>query len=376
VRLDLNVPLKNGEVANDARIRLSLDTIRALVAKDARLFLASHLGRPRGKKNTEYSLEPVAARLSELLQRDVSLADNCVGDGVKGMVASSRPGDIVMLENLRFHIGEKKNDPSFTKALAAPFEAYVNDAFGACHREHASVVGVPALLRSNAGGLLLAREIKALTQLVEKPEHPFVAVIGGAKVSDKLGVLRTLLEKVNCICIGGAMAYTFLRARGTPVGSSRVELGEIQRAKDIMSRADVRGVSLRLPVDHIAADDFSEDAKAVSVFDATIPENLMGLDIGPKTRELYASEIEGAKTLFWNGPMGVFEWEAFAPGTLAVAKAAADCKGYTVVGGGDSLAAIDQAGVAARINHVSTGGGAALEFLEYGRLPGIEALRR
>ena len=374
MRLDLNCPLRDGEVTNDARIRAALPTIKFALEKGARLAIASHLGRPKGQVNVSLSMESVGARLSELLDMDIILADNCVGDGVKGVLQNLRSGQIVMLENLRFHEGETKNDPEFARRLAAPFEVFVNDAFGVCHRAHASVVGVLPFVQDVGAGLLVEKEVNGLRRILHDVERPFVAVIGGAKVSDKVGVLEALLNKVQTICIGGAMAYTFLKAQGVKVGTSRVESNKLHLARKILKGADARNVTILLPTDHVVASEFQRDAQAQIVTSVDIPDESMGLDIGPVTRRAYAAVIEGAGSLLWNGPMGVFEWDAFAAGTNAIAAAVADCRGYTVVGGGDSVAAIEKAGVAERINHVSTGGGASLEFLERGNLPGLEVL--
>jgi len=374
MRLDLNCPLRDGEVTNDARIRAALPTIKFALEKGARLAIASHLGRPKGQVNVSLSMESVGARLSELLEMDIILADNCVGDGVKGVLQNLRSGQIVMLENLRFHEGETKNDPEFARRLAAPFEVFVNDAFGVCHRAHASVVGVLPFVQDVGAGLLVEKEVNGLRRILHDVERPFVAVIGGAKVSDKVGVLEALLNKVQTICIGGAMAYTFLKAQGVKVGTSRVESNKLHLARKILKGADARNVTILLPTDHVVASEFQRDAQAQIVTSVDIPDESMGLDIGPVTRRAYAAVIEGAGSLLWNGPMGVFEWDAFAAGTNAIAAAVADCGGYTVVGGGDSVSAIEKAGVAERINHVSTGGGASLEFLERGNLPGLAVL--
>ncbi len=378
LRLDLNVPLRDGQITSEARIRAALPTIRHALEAGAGLVLCSHLGRPKGKPVPEMGLEPVGARLSEILNTDVLLADDCIGDGVKALVTNLRPGGIVLLENLRFRAGEKKNDPDFARALAAPFDlkadAYVNDAFGSCHRAHASIVGVVELFENRAAGFLLEKELEAIGKLIDSPQEPFVAVVGGAKVADKLGILEALLGRVQTLCIGGAMAYTFLNASNHSIGSSRLEEGHLQAAKNLLTMAERRGVEVILPIDHVVAEEFEAHSPPIIVEQASIGAGQIGMDIGPKTRTKIVSAVSGAKTVFWNGPMGVFEWESFAAGTKAVAEAVAGTDGYTVVGGGDSVAAIEAAGVVKQIDHVSTGGGASLELLQKETLPGIEAL--
>jgi len=378
MRLDLNVPLKNGAITSDARIRAALPTIQYALDKDVAVVLCSHLGRPMGKRVPDMSLEPVRGRLSEFLARDVSLADDCTGDSVRSLVRDLRPGKVLLLENLRYHDGEKRNDANFVRELAAAFDpkedVYINDAFGACHREHASIVGVPALFERRAAGFLLAKEIEALSRLLHDPPKPFVALVGGAKVADKLGVLGSLLPRLETLCIGGAMAFTFLKAEGIGIGNSPCEEEKLAAAKDLRTRARDRGVKLLLPVDHVAAQTFEEHASPLITSDATVPAGYMGLDIGPKTRDLIELEVRGAATVFWNGPMGVCEWDSFAAGTNTVAAAMAANAGYTVVGGGDSVAAIEKSGCNDKIDHVSTGGGASLELLQFGTLPGVEIL--
>jgi phosphoglycerate kinase len=375
MRLDLNVPIKGGVITSDARIRAALPTVQHAIAAGAKVALASHLGRPKDKPDPAFSLEPVGARLSELLNQDVLFAHDCIGDGVKKLMQDLRPGGVVLLENVRFHPGEKKNDSAFAKELAAPFELYVNDAFGSSHRSDASIVGIVSYLKDRGAGFLMEKEVQALSRLLESPGRPFVAVVGGAKVEDKVGVLSSLLGKVDTICVGGAMAYTFMKARGDEVGTSRVEADKLHVAKDIMDRAKARKVELLLPDDHVVSAEFKAESRPETVAAVAIPKDRMGLDIGPKTRQRYGDKVRQAKTVFWNGPMGVFEWEAYAAGTLALAKAMAECKGFTVVGGGDSVAALEKAKLEGKIGHVSTGGGASLELIEKGSLPGIDVLK-
>ena len=380
VRVDLNVPLDRDttppRVADDLRIEESLPTIRRLRDDGARVILMSHLGRPKGKVVEELRLAPVAERLSQLLGAPVTAAADVVGDDARAKVEAMADGDVVLLENLRFEPGEEANDPAFADALAGLGEAYVDDAFGAAHRAHASVVGVPDRLDDAVAGELLTAEISTLSRLLEDPRRPFVAILGGAKVSDKLGVIDNLLTRVDRLLVGGAMCFTFLQAQGLAVGDSRVESDQIDTVRGLLERAEAAGVELQLPVDIEIAEAFEPDADHRTVAADSIPDGWMGLDVGPATVARFAAAIADAGSVLWNGPMGVFEWEAFAGGTEGVARAVAACAGFTVIGGGDSAAAIRRLGLADQVSHVSTGGGASLEFLEGRDLPGVAALRR
>ncbi len=374
VRVDFNVPLTGtGEVSDDTRIRAALPTLREILEAGGRPVLMSHLGRPKGQVVDGMRLAPVAKRLAELLECDVRYLEESVGEGVEEAVATAPAGSVVLLENVRFHEGETKGDPELSTSFARLGDVFVNDAFGSSHRDHCSVSGVARLLPSVAGRLL-QREIEAFRRVLADPARPLVAVLGGAKVSDKLTVIDNLLDKVDRLLVGGGMAYTFLAALGHSTGNSLLQEDRLDTVKAAIAKAETRGVELMLPTDHVCGRSFAADTEAITTEDADVPDGTMGLDIGPKTREVYARGIADARTLVWNGPMGVFEWETFRVGTEAVGRAVAGCNGYTVVGGGDSVAAIHLLGLEEEIDHISTGGGASLELLEGRELPGIASL--
>ncbi len=375
VRCDFNVPMDENKVITDEnRLRGALPTIQYLMKNQAKVILCSHLGRPKGEFNMKYSLQPVAARLSQLLGTEVKMAEDVIGDSAKALAASLADGEVMLLENVRFHKEEEKNDPTFAKELASLAEVYVNDAFGTAHRAHASTEGVAHLLTPAVAGYLIGKELSIMGKALEDPARPFVAILGGAKVSDKIGVINNLLEKVDTLIIGGGMSYTFQKAMGGQIGKSLLEADKVELATELMAKAKAKGVKLLLPVDNEAGDDFSNDAMRITVHSHEIPDGFEGMDIGPKTRVIFSNEITFAGTVIWNGPMGVFEFENFARGTREVARAMAESKGVTIIGGGDSAAAVEQMGFADKMSHVSTGGGASLEFLEGIDLPGVSAL--
>lgn len=375
VRCDFNVPLDgDGNITDDNRIRAALPTIKYLLENNAAVILCSHMGRPKGEFNMKYSLKPVAARLSELLGKEVPLAADVIGDSAKAMAAALKPGDAMLIENVRFHKEEEKNDPAFAKELASLAEMYVNDAFGTAHRAHASTEGVTHFLTPCVAGYLIGKELGVMGAALENPVRPFLAILGGAKVSDKIGVIKNLLDKVDVLLIGGGMSYTFQKALGGHVGKSLLEEDKVELAKELMALAKEKGVKMLLPVDNEAGDSFSNDALRITVHSTEIPDGFEGLDIGPVTQQMFADEIHKAKTIIWNGPVGVSEFPNFAFGTKAVAQAMAETDAITIIGGGDSAAAVEKLGYADKMSHISTGGGASLEFLEGKVLPGIACI--
>ncbi|MBQ9844536.1 MAG: phosphoglycerate kinase [Oscillospiraceae bacterium] len=373
VRCDFNVPVNDGVITDDKRIREALKTVKYLKENGAKIILCSHMGRPKGEFNMKYSLAPVAERISELMGCPVAMATDVIGEDAKAKAAALKDGDIMLLENLRFHKEEEKNVPEFAKALADFAEIYVNDAFGTAHRAHASTAGIADYLPAVCG-YLIQKEIDVMGKALNDPARPFVAILGGAKVSDKIGVIENLIDKVDSLVIGGGMAYTFFKAKGWTVGDSICEDDKVELAKELMAKAEAKGVKMLLPVDTVVGKEFKEDTEHMTVDSSEIPDGWQGLDIGPKSVELFSDAIKNAETVVWNGPMGVFEFEAFAVGTKAVAKAVAESGAISIIGGGDSAAAVELLGYADKMTHISTGGGASLEFLEGLELPGIAAL--
>ncbi|MGM9944454.1 MAG: phosphoglycerate kinase [Lysinibacillus sp.] len=374
VRVDFNVPMEEGKITDETRIRAAIPTIEALVNAGAKVILASHLGRPKGEVNENMRLTAVGERLSQLMNRPVKKLDESIGEAVEKAVAEMQDGDIVLLENVRFHKGEEKNDEELAKAFAKLADVYVNDAFGAAHRAHATTEGITKFVDTAVSGYLMQKELDVLGKALSNPERPFTAIIGGAKVKDKIGVIENLLEKVDHLIIGGGLSYTFIKAQGYSVGKSLLEEDKIELARGFIEKAKEKGVQLHMPIDTVVANEFSKDAETQVVDIDSIPEGWMGLDIGPKTAAHYAEIIKNSKLIIWNGPMGVFEMDKFADGTKAVANAMAETEGYTVIGGGDSAAAVEKFGVADKMDHISTGGGASLELMEGKELPGIVAL--
>ncbi len=373
VRCDFNVPLKDGAITNDKRIVASLPTIQYLLKNDAKVILCSHLGRPKGEVVPEFSLKPVAARLSELLGLEVKMADDVVGDTANALAAELKEGEVLLLENVRYEKGETKNDPELSKKFAALADIFVNDAFGSAHRAHSSTTGVADHIPA-VGGYLINKEIEFIGGALEAPKRPLVAILGGAKVSDKIGVITNLIDKVDTLIIGGGMAYTFMKSMGYNIGTSLLDAENVEMAGEMMKKAEAKGVKFLIPVDNRVGKEYDPDTENMIVDSDKIPDGWMGLDIGPKTEKMFADALVGAGTVIWNGPMGVSEWDAFASGTIAVATAVANSGAISVIGGGDSVAAVTKLGFADKMSHISTGGGASLEFLEGKELPGIAAL--
>lgn len=373
VRCDFNVPLKDGVITNDKRIVGALPTIKYLVAHGAKVILCSHLGRPKGEFKPEFSLKPVAVRLSELLGQDVKMATDVVGENAKSLASDLKVGEVMLIENVRYHAEETKNDPSFSKELASMAEIFVNDAFGTAHRAHCSTTGVSDYLPAVCG-YLIQKEITFMGGALENPKRPLVAILGGAKVSDKIGVITNLIDKVDTLIIGGGMAYTFMKSLGHSIGDSLLEADKVDLAKEMMKKAEEKGVKFLIPLDNKIGREYKEDTEATTVNSDEIPDGWMGLDIGPATQKFFCDAIQGAKTIIWNGPMGVSEWDNFAAGTIAVANAVAESDSISIIGGGDSVAAVTKLGFSDKMTHISTGGGASLEFLEGKVLPGIAAL--
>ena len=377
LRVDFNVPMENGNIIDDTRIRAAIPTIKSLLQKGASLIITSHLGRPKGKVVPEMSLKPVSEKLSELISREVKFLSACVGQEVKSAVESLKSGEIILLENLRFHKEEEDGDENFAKELASFADCYVNDAFGTCHRKHASVYGITKFFEDVAAGYLIEQETSALSKLLKNPKRPFLLILGGAKVADKIGVVKNLLDKIDTLITGGVMAYTFIKAKNWEVGDSKVDTDAVPLAKEIVREINKRHLEFHTPLDHIIANKVSPDANYFATERGTIPHNWIGVDIGPQAIEEYTDCIKRANTIFWNGPMGIYEIDAFAKGTIEITKAIGQAEGaFSVIGGGDSAAAVNKAGLKDKISHICTGGGASLEFLEKGSLPGIDALKK